>query len=81
MPWVKTIEPEAATDRLKEIYESATKRAGYVPNIVRLQSLRPETMGIGLELYKQIMDSPTGISRRLRVLIATAVSKVNGCYY
>ena len=81
MAWIKTIETESATGRLKGIYESATKRIGHVPNITKLQSLRPETMGAGFALYQQIMDAPTGISRRLRVFIATVVSKVNGCYY
>jgi alkylhydroperoxidase family enzyme len=81
MAWVKMIEPKAATGLLKEIYESAKKRAGYVPNITKLQSLRPETMDIGFALYRQLMDAPTGISRRQRVLIATVVSRINGCYW
>jgi alkylhydroperoxidase family enzyme len=46
-----------------------------------LQSLRPKTMERGFDLYCQIMDDPTGISKRERVLIATVVSKVNGCHY
>ena len=81
MAWINIVEPETATGKLKKIYELARKRAGDVPNITKLQSLRPETMNIGFALYRQIMDAPTGISRRLRVLIATVVSKVNGCYY
>ncbi len=81
MAWVKIIEPETATDQLKKIYDAARERAGYVPNITKLQSLRPETMSLGFALYQQIMDAETGISRLQRVLIATVVSKVNGCYY
>ena len=81
MAWVKTIEPEAATGQLKKIYEATGERAGYVPNIAKLQSLCPETMGLGFALYRQIMDAETGISRRQRVLIGTVVSKVNGCLY
>ena len=81
MAWVKMIEPEAATGLLKGIYESAEKRAGYVPNMTKLQSLRPETMNIGFALYRRLMDAPAGISRRQRILIATVVSKINGCYW
>lgn len=81
MAWIKIIEPEAATGQLKKIYESATERAGYVPSITKLQSLRPETMSLGFALYRQIMDAETGISRRQRVLIGTVVSKINGCLY
>jgi alkylhydroperoxidase family enzyme len=52
-----------------------------VPNIAKVQSLRPKTMERGFDLYRQVMDDPTGIGRRERVLVATVVSKVNGCLY
>lgn len=81
MAWVKIVEPEAAPGQLKRIYEAARERAGYVPNITKLQSLRPTTMSLGFALYQQVMDAETGISRRQRVFIATVVSKVNGCSY
>jgi len=81
MAWVQTVEPEEATGKVKEIYEGAMARAGYLPQIAMIQSLRPDTASAGFTLYRQLMDSPTGISRRQRVLIATVVSKVNGCFY
>jgi alkylhydroperoxidase family enzyme len=81
MAWVPTIDEEAATGKLAEVYGRVRQRAGKVPNIAKLQSLRPNTMGLGFDLYCRIMDDPTGISRRERVLIATVVSKVNGCLY
>jgi alkylhydroperoxidase family enzyme len=79
--WVQTINPEVATGRLREVYDRIRQRKGNVPNIARLQSLRPETMNLGFSLYCQLMDDPTGISRRERALIATVVSKTNGCHY
>lgn len=81
MPWVSTVSEEQAAGPLADLYRKARERAGKVPNIARLQSLRPETTGRGFDLYCQLMDAPTGISRRERVLIATVVSKVNGCLY
>ncbi len=81
MAWVTTVEPDEAEGVLRSIYETAERRAGYVPNLTKLQSLRPETMQIGLNLYRQLMEAPTGINSRQRVLIATVVSKINGCYY
>jgi uncharacterized peroxidase-related enzyme len=81
MAWVQTVAEEAATDRLRELYQRTRQRAGIVPNIAKLQSLRPETASRGFGLYCQIMDDPTGINKRERVLIATVVSKVNGCLY
>jgi alkylhydroperoxidase family enzyme len=81
MSWVRTFSEEEAEGHLAELYQRVKARAGKVPNIARLQSLRSETMGRGFDLYCQLMDSPTGICKRERVLIATVVSKTNGCLY
>jgi uncharacterized peroxidase-related enzyme len=81
MAWVQTVPEESASGKLSELYERARQRAGVVPNIARVQSLRPDTMERGLNLYCQLMDGPGGISKRERVLIATVVSKINGCLY
>jgi uncharacterized peroxidase-related enzyme len=81
MSWVPTVPEDHATGPLADLYQKARERAGKVPNIAKLQSLRAETTGRGFDLYCQLMDSPTGISKRERVLIATVVSKVNGCLY
>jgi alkylhydroperoxidase family enzyme len=81
MAWVRTIAGEAATGKLRELYQRTRERSGVIPNIARLQSLRPQTTAHGFDLYCQLMDDPTGISKRERVLIATVVSKVNGCLY
>lgn len=81
MAWVGTIPETEATGKLDSVYRRVKQRAGKVPNIARLQSLRPESMERGFELYCQLMDGPGGISRRERVLIATVVSKINGCLY
>ncbi len=81
MAWVKMVSDEAATGKLRELYQRVRERAGKVPNIAKLQSLRPKTTAYGFDLYCQIMDDPTGITKRERVLIATVVSKVNGCMY
>jgi alkylhydroperoxidase family enzyme len=81
MAWVPTIPEEQAIDRLRDVYRKARERGGKVPNITKVQSLRPETTDRGFDLYCQLMDAPTGLSRRERVLIATVVSKTNGCLY
>jgi len=81
MAWVHTVAVDAASGQLQQVYEQVRQRAGVVSNIAKLQSLRPKTMGRGFDLYCQIMDDPTGISKRERVLIATVVSKINGCVY
>jgi hypothetical protein len=81
MAWVRTVPEDAASGRLHELYQKVRERAGVVPNIAKVQSLRPATSAFGFGLYCQLMDDPTGLGRRERVLIATVVSKINGCLY
>jgi uncharacterized peroxidase-related enzyme len=81
MAWVQTVPEGAASGDLQEVYDRVRARAGFLPNIAKLQSLRPKTMAHGFDLYCRLMDDPTGLSKRERVLIATVVSKVNGCLY
>jgi alkylhydroperoxidase family enzyme len=51
-------------------------------NVLRIQSLRPEVLRAGVELYKELMISPRSpLSRAQREMIATAVSQVNACHY
>ncbi len=81
MSWVRTVPEEGAEGLLAEVYQQTRERMGKVVNLVRVQSLRPETMALGRQLYRHLMDSPGGLSRLQRVLIATVVSKTNGCFY
>ncbi len=81
MSWIRTVQEEDAEGLLAEIYEETRAKAGRVVNLVKIQSLRPETMSIARKLYKHMMESPGGLSKLQRVLIATVVSKVNGCFY
>lgn len=81
MCWVRTVPDEQASGVLKTIYDETRAKHGHVINLVRVQSLRPETMQIGRQLYRHLMDGPGGLSRLDRYLIATVVSKTNNCHY
>ncbi|MCZ6507504.1 MAG: carboxymuconolactone decarboxylase family protein [Acidobacteria bacterium] len=82
MAWIETVAPEDATGILERIYEAAVGRAGRVFNIIRLQSPRPHVLRASIQLYQQIMFSPeNGLSRAEREMIATTVSRANGCFY
>ena len=82
MAWIKTIAPKDATGLLGRVYESATRRAGKVFNILRLQSLRPEVLSSSTRLYSELMHaSRGGLTRAQREMIATVVSRANDCHY
>ena len=82
MTWIKTIAPEQATGLLKQLYAAAVRRAGRVYNVIRLQSLRPKVLRASTQLYMELMHSPEGgLTRAQREMIATVVSRTNGCHY
>jgi uncharacterized peroxidase-related enzyme len=81
MAWINTIEPEDADDALKAEYEKAMERCGRVFNIVKVQSLNPETLRASMDLYVSAMHQPSGLSRAEREMLATVVSWANHCFY
>ena len=82
MAWIELIAPERATGLLKQLYDAAVKRAGRVYNVIRLQSRRPRVLQASTRLYMEVMHSPDSPrSRAQREMIATVVSRTNGCFY
>ena len=81
MAFIDKIEPGEAEGRLREIYDAAVGRAGKVYEILKLQSLRPAVLDAFVRLYSAVMFGPSALSRVEREMVATVVSKANGCHY
>ncbi len=82
MAWIETVDPDAAEGLLKRLYAAAVRRAGRVYNVIRLQSLRPQTLRASTQLYIEVMRSERSpLSRVQREMIATVVSRANSCHY
>jgi uncharacterized peroxidase-related enzyme len=81
MSWIKTIQPDEAMGELKVEYDKAIKRAGKVFNILKVQSLNPESLRASMQLYLATMYGPSGLSRAEREMLATVVSWANDCFY
>jgi uncharacterized peroxidase-related enzyme len=81
MAWIKIIQPEEATGELKREYDAAMERAGYIAQVLRIQSLNPKTLHTSIEMYKWIMKGPSGLSRAEREMLGTVVSRTNRCFY
>ena len=81
MPWIKVIEPEDAAGDLKREYDDATKRAGKVFNILKVQSLNPGALRASMQMYRATMFGPSGLSRAEREMLATVTSWANHCFY
>jgi len=81
MPWIRTIEQDDATGELKVEYDKAIKRAGKVFNILKVQSLNPESLRASMHLYLATMYGRSGLPRAEREMLATVVSWANHCFY
>jgi len=81
MAWIRTISDDEADGLLARLYEEARRRAGKVFNIVRAQSLNVRSLRAGIGLYQATTLAPSPVSRGLREMIATVVSRTNGCRY
>jgi uncharacterized peroxidase-related enzyme len=81
MSWIKTIQPDEARGELKIEYEQAIERAGKVFNILKVQSLNPESLRASVQLYLATMYGRSGLSRADREMLATVVSWANQCFY
>ncbi len=81
MSRIQIQQPEQATGRLREIYNEIEKQRGQVAEVLKIQSLRPESILKHMELYMEIMFSRSELSRAQREMIAVVVSAANNCSY
>jgi uncharacterized peroxidase-related enzyme len=81
MAWIRIVPPAEATGSLKQEYDAAMERIGYIANILKVQSLNPQSLHGCIELYKSVMFSASELSRAEREMLATVVSQTNNCFY
>jgi hypothetical protein len=71
MAFIRTIPPEEATDKLKEIYDGEMKSQGYIANGTIALSLRPDAFEAWEHLLKTVR-SKMRLRRYELVTIVTA---------
>lgn len=81
MTWIQTIPEGEATGVLKEVYDAWMKLAGFLPQIVKSTSLRPEFTQKFEALRLAITFGGSRLGRRKEELIALVVSVINKCHY
>lgn len=81
MAWIRMVSYEEATGSLRRQYDQAIQRAGRVFNILRIQSLNPETLLSSIRIYIAVMLGVSGLSRAEKEMIAVVVSATNHCHY
>jgi uncharacterized peroxidase-related enzyme len=81
MAFIKIIEENEASGKLKTAYEEIKSARGKLANIMKIHSLIPDSMTKHMDLYKTIMFGKSNLSRELKEMIAVVVSVANKCDY
>jgi len=80
--WIAMIADEDASPDLREALDEARAPSGQVGNVMRVHSLRPNTMRGHVRLYRAVLhDEANTVPMWLQETIASYVSILNGCSY
>lgn len=71
----------ALPDDIQALFAQLRAKPGFVPNVYRAYSLRPQQLRGFIALYDSIMMDESGLSKAEREMIAVAVSAHNHCFY
>jgi uncharacterized peroxidase-related enzyme len=66
---------------LAKLFAKARERLGFVPNVFRVYSYRPERLSAWFAHYRQLHEPTENLSAADREMIAVVVSAANGCLY
>jgi uncharacterized peroxidase-related enzyme len=73
-------ETELPSD-LRGLFAKARERVGFVPNVFRVYSFRPERLSAWFAHFRQLHVPSDRLSAADREMIAVVVSAANGCLY
>lgn len=81
MARINVIQYEEVSRRLKDIYDDLIAKRGKLAEVHSIQSLRPESIVMHIDLYLEIMFTKSDLTRVEREMIAVIVSVCNQCEY
>jgi uncharacterized peroxidase-related enzyme len=81
MAWVRTVGESEAAGYVKTLYDNLRADRGFVPNIIKSMTIRPELTRAWTGLHRTLMFGPSDLTRAEREMIATVVSVANRCEY
>jgi uncharacterized peroxidase-related enzyme len=79
--WFPVPDERELPDDLQRLFGKARDRLGFVPNVFRAWSFRPERLSAWFAHFRQLHEPTDGLSASDREMIAVVVSSANGCLY
>ena len=72
---------ESLDEDIRAVFAKATEKLGFIPNVLRAYSFRPQKLRNFMAMYNELMLAPSGLSKLEREMVAVVVSSANRCYY
>ena len=79
--WLRVPAREDAPPAVKELFDKAEERLGFIPNVLRIYALRPRHLELWNEFYGDLLRGDSGLTKEQREMIAVVVSTANRCHY
>ncbi len=79
--WFPVPGDDRLPDDLRGLFAKARERLGFVPNVFRVYSFRPERLSAWFSHFRQLHVPTEHLSAADREMIAVVVSSANGCLY
>ena len=82
MAWIEKLsEDQDESGTLARVYSASKSRSGEVAQILQVMSPRPDLLEKFIDLYVQLMQHSSGLSRAEREWVAVLTSQHNDCHY
>ena len=79
--WFPVPEESELPEDLRGLFRKARENLGFVPNVFRAYSFRPERLSAWFNHYRLLHEPTDELSAAEREMIAVVVSMENGCLY
>src|SRR5207244_8805269 len=81
LSWLQVPAAEDVPEQVAERWQKPLEKLGFVPNVLRVFSLRPAHLLAWWVYYDELMRGESGLSKAQREMIAVVVSTANRCHY
>lgn len=79
--WFPVPAPDELPEDLQSLFRKAEEQLGFVPNVFRVYSFRPERLSAWFSHYRQLHEPSDNLDAAEREMIAVVVSMANHCLY
>jgi uncharacterized peroxidase-related enzyme len=79
--WLRVPGEDEAPPAVAKLFDKASERLGFIPNVLRVYALRPRHLELWDAFYDDLMRGESGLTKPQREMIAVVVSTVNRCHY